>query len=168
MSLQTSVSFDFSEAIAGLPRGNVNRTNDRYAEVVIQSGVLVCQGTDDKQCKLPTSSAEVGKALGIAPARVTSDSRFPSTATAGSTYQIGDNVGAIPEGAVWVYVEDAVTAGSTPYVRFADNSMLTQKGAFCSDASNPGGGATAAALTGSRYLTSTSGAGLALVAINLP
>lgn len=168
MSVQTSVSNDFAVAIAGLPRGPVNRTNDRYAEVVIQSGVLVCQGTDDKQCKLPTSAAEVGKGLGIAPARVTSDSRFPSTATAGSTYQIGDNVGAIPEGTVWVYVEDAVTAGNSAYVRFAANSPRTQKGAFRSDGDDPGGGATAAVNNSIKFLTSTAGAGLALVAINLP
>ena len=168
MSLQTSVSFDFSEAIAGLPRGNVNRTNDRYAEVVIQSGVLVCQGTDDRQCKLPTSAAEVAKALGVAPARVTSDSRFPSTATAGSTYQVGDNVGAIPEGAVWVTVEDAVTAGNSAYVRFAANAPRTQKGAFRSDGDDPGGGATAAVNNSIKFLTSTAGAGLALVSVNLP
>jgi hypothetical protein len=168
MSTQTSVSLDFSAAIAGLPRGNVNRTNDRYAEVVIQSGVLVCQGTDDKQCKLPTTSAEVAKALGIAPARVTSDSRFPSTNTAGSTYQIGDTVGAIPEGAVWVTVEDAVTAGNSAYVRFAANSPRTQKGAFRSDGDDPGGGATAAVHNSIKFLTSTSGAGLALVSANLP
>lgn len=167
MSLQTTVSLDFAAAIAGLPRGNVNRTNDRLAEVVIQSGVLVCQGTDDKQCKLPTTGAEVAKALGIAPARVTSDSRFPSSNTANSTYQIGDTVGAIPEGAVWVIVEEAVTAGNPCYVRFAANAPRTQKGAFRTDVDDSGG-ATAALLSGAKFLTSTSGAGIALVAINVP
>lgn len=163
MSVQTSVAFDFEAAIAGLPR-QVVRTHDRLAEVVIQSGVLVCQGTADSQCKLPTSEAEVGKALGVAPSRVTSDSGFPTTNTAGSTYQIGDNLGAIADGNVWVPVEDAVTAGGTPYIRVSPNGGRTRKGAFRSD----GDSGSAFALSGARYLTSTSGSGLALVALNIP
>lgn len=167
MSVQTSVSLDFEAAIAGLPR-QVVRTSDRIAEVVIQAGLLVCQGTADGQCKLPTSASEVGKALGVAPARVTSDSRFPSTSTAGSTYQIGDNCGAIADGTVWVTVEEAVAAGDPCYVRFATNGGLTTKGAFRNDDSDPGGGATAALLSGARFMTTTSGSGLALVALTTP
>lgn len=164
MSVQTSVDTDFAVAIAGLPRGIVGRTIDRIASTVIQSGTLVVQGASDGVCKRPASSGDVGKALGVAPARVTSDSRFPSTSTADSTYQVGDNVGAIAEGHVWVVVEEAVSAGAACYVRHTANGGNTLLGAFRSDADT----ANAALLSGARYLTSTTGSGLALVAINVP
>jgi len=163
MSLQSTVDTSFAVAIAGLPRGDVLSTNDRYAEVAIQAGVLVCQGTADGQCKLPTSDAEVAKGLGIAPCRI-NDSRFPAGGVAGVTYQIGDTVGAISRGKVWVPVEDAVTAGSPAYARHTANGGNTQRGAFRSDTDS----GNAAAVTGCRYLTSASGGGLALVDLNLP
>lgn len=163
MSVQTSVDTNYAAAIAGLPQGDVISTNDRYAEVAIQAGVLVCQGTADGQCKLPTSSGEVAKGLGIAPSRI-NDSRFPSGGSAGVTYQISDTVGAISRGKVWVTVEDAVTAGSQAYARHTANGGNTQRGAFRSDADS----SNAAAVTGCRFLTSTSGGGLALVDLNLP
>lgn len=164
MTVQTSVLTDFAAAIAGGIQGTPARTMDRIAAEVIQAGVVVCQGSADATCKLPASSGDVGKALGIAPSRVTSDSRFPTSYTDGSTYQTGDNVGAIASGAVWVIVEEAVTRGGTVYVRHTANGGNTQLGACRSDADT----ANAAALTGARYLSTTSGAGLALVAINVP
>ena len=164
MAVQTSVSNDFPRALAGMTRGTPSRTVERAAASAIQAGVLVCQGATDGACKLPANSGDVGKALGVAASRVASDSRFPSTLTAGVAWQTGDIVEAIAAGAVWVIVEDAVNAGAACYVRHTANGDLTQLGAFRSDADS----SNAAALTGARFLTSTDGAGLALVAINVP
>jgi len=162
MSLQTSVAFSLQPAFAGQVEGSHISTNNGEAEVVIQSGLFVTHGTDDGMLKLPTSSGEVATGLGIAPSRVTQDSRFPSGGTAGSTYQIGDTLESISQGKVWVYVEAAVNAGEQAYVRYATGTG-TQKGAFRNDADT----ATAAAIS-ARFRTSTSGAGLALLEINLP
>ena len=149
--LQSTVDTSFAVAIAGLPRGDVLSTNDRYAEVAIRTGVLVCQGTADGQCKLPTRRCRgVAKGLGIAPCRI-NDSRFPAGGVAGVTYQIGDTVGAISRGKVWVPVEDAVTAGSPAYARHGQRRQHAAR-AFRSDTDS----GNAAAVTGCRYLTSAS------------
>ena len=168
MSVQTSVLFDFPLSAPGVVKGSPVAVNTRVAEVAIQAGLFVCQGTADGQGKLPTSAAEVAKGLGFAPAFPTNDSRFPSGGTAGFTYQIGDTVEAVI-GQGWVTVEEAVTAMDAVYVRWADgNGGLVQKGAFRKSADQVAAADTATAVTGARYLTSASAGGLALVAINLP
>lgn len=162
MSLQTSVDSDFAVAIPGGIRQAI-LTHTRLAEVAIQAGLFVCQGTADGQCKLPASSGDVAKGLGLAPSRVSHDAVFPSGGTAGFTYQIGDTVGAVI-GTGWVTVEEDVSAQDAVYVRYATGGGGSQKGAFRKSADT----STAAAVTGARYLTSASAGGLALVAINLP
>lgn len=164
MAVQTTVSFDHAVAIAGGVRGVVPQTRTRVAEVAIQAGLAACQGTADAQCKLPTTSGEVAKVLGIAPSRVTSDPNFPPGGTAGFAYQIGDAVDLVPEGQVWVVVEESVVAMDPVFVRFATGAGGSQKGSFRKSADT----ATAAQLTGARYLTSASANGLALVEINVP
>lgn len=163
MSVQTAVLDQFPLSAPGVVQGYPVATNPRVAEVAIQAGLFVCQGTADGQCKLPTSSGECAKGLGIAPAFPANDSRFPSGGTPGVTYQIGDTVEAVI-GQAWVTVEEAVNAQDAVYVRYDTGSGGSQKGAFRKSADT----STAAAVTGARYLTSASAGGLALVAINLP
>lgn len=163
MALQTEVAFDFEPAIAGLVHGPTPNTNDRVAEEEIQAGLFVCQGAEDGTCALPASSGDLAKGLGVAPSRVTSDSRFPSTSTPGVTYQEGDTVGAVNRGKIWVQVEEAVDAGDEAFVRFAAGAGGTQLGAFRKSADT----ATAAAIV-ARYRTSAAEDGLALLEINIP
>lgn len=136
----------------------------KIAEVAIPCGLAATQGTADGQCKLPTTAEEVAKCLGVSiylPMR----NELPL----GADYAIGDRVLVAQEGvAVWVAVEEAVSAGSQAYVRFASNSSLTQKGAFLDNASVTGGAATAAPLPNCRFITSSAGAGFAAVLLNLP
>jgi len=136
-------------------------TNTCVAQVAIQAGLFVVQGTAGKG-KLPTSSGDVAKGLGIAPSRV-HDSVFPSGGTPGVTYQIGDTIGSICRGRVWVTVEEAVDPMDPVYIRY-DTGTGSQKGAFRKTADS----STAALLGGARYLTGALANGLALVDINLP
>lgn len=163
MSVQTTALTDFPLSAPGVVRGSPVAVHTRVAEVAIQAGLFVCQGTADGQCKLPTSSGECAKGLGFAPAFPTNDSRFPSGGTPGVTYQIGDTVEAVI-GQGYVTVEEAVTAQDAVYVRYDTGSGGSQKGAFRKSADT----STAAAVTGARYLTSAGAGELALVAINLP
>lgn len=164
MGLQISVAFNPDPAIAGHVHGFVEAENCRAAEVAFNAGLFVVQGTEDAQCKLPTTSGEVAKGLGITPSAVaSSDPNFPLGGT-GETYQIGDHVPAVSRGKVWVQVEEAVVAGDIPFVRYATGAGGTQKGSFRKSADT----ATAASLTGSLYLTSAAEDGYALVSVNLP
>src|SRR5690606_13831293 len=133
------------------------------AEVNVPCGLAVCIGSSDNKAKLPTSAAEVAKCVGVAiylPLR----KELP----AGADYAQGDHLLYLEKGEIFVAVEGAVTAGEQAYVRFAANGELKQKGAFCADASLSAGTPTAAKLPGSRYTSSTTGAGIAKVRLNLP
>lgn len=160
MSVQTSVSTDLAAAFAGDIRGTDCVEEVPYAEVAINPGLFVCQGTADNQGKLPTSSAEVAKGLGVARSNVARDPNFP---TSSATYPIGSGVPVVRRGLVWVRVEEAVTPASTVYVRY-DTGTGSQKGAFRASADS----STAAAVTGAKYRTSASADGLALLDLNLP
>ena len=168
MGVQTSVLNDFPLSAPGVVRGSPVAVNTRVAEVAVQAGLFVCQGTADGQCKLPTSAAECAKGLGFAPAFPANDSRFPSGGTAGVTYQVGDTVEAVL-GQGYVLVEEAVSAQDAVYVRWADgNGGHVQKGAFRKSVDQVAAADTATAVAGARYLTSAGAGELALVAINLP
>jgi len=162
MGVQTSVEFQPALGIPGGVHGSDPMTNTCGAQVAIQAGLFVVQGTAGKG-KLPTTSGEVAKGLGVAPSRV-HDSVFPSGGTAGVTYQIGDTLGAICRGRVWVTVEEAVDPMDPVYVRYDTGAGGSQKGAFRKSADT----STAALLSGARFLTGAAANGLALLDINLP
>lgn len=161
MAVQTSVLSNYPVAFPGDVRGSDYAENNRMAEVAINPGLFVCQGTRDEQCKLPTSSAEVAKGLGIARSNVSRDPNFPTSG--GATYPIGDTVSAVYRGHIWVTVEEAVTPFSPVYVRY-DTGSFSQKGAFRASADS----STAALVTGAKYLTTAGINGRALVDLNLP
>ena len=167
MGVQTQVFLDFNPAVEGGVR-NARMTRSRVAEVALNNGLLVSQGANDAGCKLPTSAADVGKAIGIAPYRPTSTVGFPSTQT--TEYAQGDNVGAVSQGQVWVRVEEAVAPFSPVYVRFAIDTggSFTNVGTFRASPDPVGGVATAALLPNAAYLTTAAAGQLALVEINLP
>lgn len=166
MAVQTSVSDTLAAAIPGMVRGSPAGMKTRVAQVAMQGGLLVVQGTRDEQCKLPTVSTDITsvlKPLGITRDNIARDPNFPSGGTAGYTYQIGDSVEIVSQGQVWVTVEEAVAPGDDVYVR-CDTGTGSQKGAFRSSADS----STAALLAGAVYRTTAAADGLALVEINLP
>jgi len=160
MSVQTSVSFDFAAGYAGDAVGDIIRQENKIAQVDINPGLFVCQGSSDGKVKLPTSSAEVAKGIGIAQSAVHRDPNFPS---AGATYPTGETVPIIRNGLVRVLVEEAVTPFDPVYVRY-DTGSASQKGAFRASADS----STAALVTGAKY-RGTAGAGeLVIVDLGLP
>ena len=166
MAVQTSVSDNLAAAIPGMVRGSPHHSMTRVAQVAMQGGLLVVQGSADEKCKLPTASTDITsvlKPLGITRDNIARDPNFPSGGTAGYTYQIGDSVEIVSQGEVWVQVEEAVAPGDDVYVRY-DTGSGSQKGAFRSSADST----TAALLSGAVYRTTAAADGLALVAINLP
>jgi len=160
MSVQTSVSTNFAAGYAGDPLGDLIDEENKLAAVAINPGLFVCQGATDGVCKLPTSSAEVAKGIGIARSNIARDPNFPS---ASGTYPIGDTVSVIRKGRVWVTVEEAVTPFDPVYVRY-DTGTGSQKGAFRASADS----STAALVTGAKYRTTAGAGALVLVEINLP
>lgn len=169
MAGQTSVDFNPAVAIEGLiSRTFAHHTRDRCTTVDVDNGLLVVQGARDGQCRLPTSAADIAKALGIAPYRATQMPSWPPGATT-AHYQIGQCIAAVNRGRVWVKVEEAVAPFDPVFVRHANgNGGRIQKGAFRKSADQVAAADTATQLASAVYLTTASALGLALVEINLP
>lgn len=169
MSIQTSMTTTPAAAYAGMVSETVPGFKDLISKVSanasITNGVFVIQGaSDDGECDLPSASGDVTagiKGLGVAIFDPTLMTTWPPGTT--SPYPVGQAVAVLRRGRIWVAVEEAVNAGDQAYVRYSSGGGGTQLGAFRKSADT----ATAAALKGSRYMTTTTGAGLALLEINL-
>ena len=96
---------------------------------------------------LVAGTSEAAAAFGVA-------ARNPTYPTNSKTIANGDGVAIVRAGIIVVQVEDAVTAGSTPFIRGTAGATLTELGRFRSDDGDEGGGALAAARTGWEYLDS--------------
>ena len=122
------------------------------AEAITPGKGVVITADDQTTCEQPDATGEVtgGRFLGIA----LLDHKRTTAA-----YAAGDVVTIAVEGEVWVAVEDAATAGSQPFVRFADPGS-TGLGSFRSDADT----ADAVGLPNAVFTsTQTSAGGLAKV-----
>jgi hypothetical protein len=126
----------------------------RASEAIPPGRLVVLSATDTDECDLPNATGEVtdGRALGVA----LIDRQSTTT-----NYATDDMVRIAVSGEVWVTVEDAVTAGTVPYVRFADPGA-DGLGVFRSDADT----ADAVQLPGALFATTTAGAGLAIVRLS--
>lgn len=142
---------------AGAPHDIVSRAN-----IVddIPFGVAVADiAGDEGTIQLPASSG--AKICGIAQRSLTVEENAASVENA---YPAKSMCAVVKKGRVWVTVEKAVTVDDSVFVRHTANGGNTQKGAFRDD--NDSGNALQ--ITNARFITSTSGAGLAVVEINLP
>jgi hypothetical protein len=159
--MQLSYSNTNAVGLAGMiadngPRDVLSRANP---SVEIPYGVAVTKGTTDKDVKLPTTSPEAVAMLGVA--IISND--IPNTAYGTAPkYPVKSAVSVMRKGRVWVKVEEAVTAGDQAFVRFATGTG-TILGSFRKSADT----ATAVAIPGTRYLTSASANGLAIVDLTL-
>lgn len=79
-------------------------------------------------------------------------------------FEPGQTMNVLHEGDVIVYVEDAVTKGAGAFTRIANAVAGKTLGTFRSDAD----GGDAIAMTGAKYQSSTTGAGLAILRVNRP
>ena len=137
----------------------------KAAAALVNFGTFVCRRASPadgvEQCANPAASADVtARPRGIA---LKDETRKNSTGGNVGGYAVDDQVVYLRKGRVVVSVEAAVTQDGAVFVRFAAGTF-TQLGAFRGDADT----ASAVALPGATYLTSTVGAGLAIVEINIP
>ena len=162
MAVQTTFSVAQSGAFAGM----LGDIGDHYIRsclneeaVAIPFGVLLKQGTADNQGLLYDTVGGL-TLLGIVAHTHALSNRDLSNADG---VAVDGTANVVRRGAVYVLVEDAVAAGDTVFARHTAGTG-TQLGAFRSDADT----ATADAIPGLQFLTSTTGAGVALVDVNLP
>lgn len=165
-SVQTTYSVNKVAGYPGLVVDAVDTVRaSKAAAAAVNFGTFVCRRTAPadavEQCANPAATADVtARPRGIA---LKDETRRNSTGGFPGGYAVDDQVVYLRKGRVWVNVEAAVTQDGAVFVRFAAGTF-TQLGAFRGDADT----ATAVALPGATYLTSTAGAGLAVVEINIP
>lgn len=152
-----------SETIGSVRRGRevrADRVDSALSTVALPAGALVTYATGGK-LKLPTSGAEVIAGMGI------SIYRSSKTPVSGSDLEFaaGDLVEYVEGGDIDVIVEEAVTPTSAVFARHTANGAgKLQLGAFRTDADS--GNATL--VSGARFISSTSAAGVATLRINRP
>lgn len=144
-----------------------NRISSKVvASVVAHAGRAVCfhAGDTDDQVRVPVSTAEVEN-NNIQGVTILDVSRMSTDGTVGQAVQVGEQVAVLEDGEIWVNVEEAVTPASLVYVRITESSGgAADQGKF--RASADAGKAVIA--FGFKYKTSTTGAGLAKLAVKLP
>lgn len=114
-------------------------------------------GETDEEARAPAATGEVtgGAFLGVAIA----DTTLEQAATAVG-YSSGDTMRLLRAGRLWVLTEEAIaTIGLPAFVRFASGGGGTILGSFRTSADT----ATAVALPGATFRTTTAGAGLVVV-----
>jgi|GEM_PF-3834585 len=114
---QTSYALETSAAFAGMLADLSEHTIRSYRNddaVQIPFGLAVAQATKDDGMKLPAASGDVQKLVGIT-------HNTPARNNIGETSGalVGEMVGVVSDGPIWVTVEEAVTPADAPYVRFA-------------------------------------------------
>jgi len=151
---QTSVSQYGAAGFAGLLADNGTFNTMSYsAEGAIGFGVPVVLGTN-KERQVVAVGTGVGQgalAVGISVSGI-----VEQTSAGVAAYADKDTVGVIKEGRIWVNTEDAVVAGTVANLKlssgkFTDEAVATGIEAFTQFSA--------------RFITGTSGAGLAIVEI---
>ena len=151
---QTSVSQYGAAGFAGLLADNGTFNTISYsAEGAIGFGVPVVLGTN-KERQVVAVGTGVGQgalAVGIAVSGI-----VEQTSAGVAAYADKDTVGVIKEGRIWVNTDDAVVAGTVANLKlssgkFTDEAVATGIEAFTQ--------------ISARFITGTSGAGLAIVEI---
>ena len=143
--MQTTYNESMAVAVVGEPVDCTNRRIDsKYAEETIAAGQAVQIGTEGDQCVVSTD-AVYGVAIQHPTLTMSDDAGLAS-------YDEGDGVSVLRAGRIWVEVDGAVAIDAAAYWDPAS-------GAFNSTSTDN------VAVTGGRFVSSTSGAGLAILEI---
>ncbi len=120
--------------------------------------VVIDQANGDDAVKLPAASADITSKL--AKGFVMHAHSQESSLSGSPEWPQGYAAPILSKGQIYVEVEDAVSEGDEVFIRFQGGN----EGGARSDV----GGGDAVALPGAVYRSSTTGAGLAVVELNLP
>jgi len=167
MSQTTAPAINMSKGFAGL----LGDSSDNHARTGFNAGVLYL----GRLVSLDTASGEDGVKHPAAAGDITTATvagvvghshAFESTPGDGlnPAWPAKSAVPVVDKGYIWVVVEEAVSRGADAFARHTVNGGLDQLGAFRSDADT----ANAVAVPNARFESSTTGAGIALLAINMP
>jgi len=127
-------------------------------------GLVVVQGTSDGSANLPTGATVAADAVGITIKNTDSEVNSGNP-TQVSTFSGGDVMSVMEEGAVAVFVEEAVTANAPVFFRTQNATLADERVGRCrSDVD----GGDAVQLFGSKFLTSGASGDLVKVSLNLP
>lgn len=144
--MQTAYNENMAEAVVGQLVDCTNRRVDsKYAEEAIDAGDAVQIGTDDNQVVVSTDAV-----YGVA---IQHPTLTMSDDTGLAAYAEFDSVSILRQGRVWVAVDGAVAINAQAY-------WDATAGAFNSTATDN------FIVTGGRFVTATSGAGLAILEIS--
>lgn len=169
MSRQTSVSNNPQTAYEGQVDGDaisnviITKIANPSSGLSAGRGIKYVSGSDTK-CDLPggsTDITDVTKFLGVTIFQEAMTGSWPTTATTG-IYQQGQLVSILKRGFIWVFAEVAVALTDTVYCRYTAGSFSVI-GRF----TNTSDSSSAAAVPTAKFATSTTGAGLVKLAINL-
>jgi hypothetical protein len=153
--MQTSYSRYMDPAIAGTLYDISFRRVDSYAVETddVYPGFGVILGTDkEKQVKLAAATTAVVAGIALLQAKEQDEN-------GNVIYKDEQTVPVLNKGRAWVPVIEAVTAGNGAFLVFSG----ANKGKWAAAA---GAGPIASAITGAKFITSTTGAGLAVVELN--
>lgn len=142
--MQTTYNEAMAAGVAGqLVDNTLRRVESKYAENAFDPGEAVQAGTTDGQVKTVAASVY---GVAVQHSGVTLDEN------GSSAYAQYDGVSVLVKGRVWVAVDAAVAVGAAAYWDIAAS-------AFNSDNAN-------VAVSGGKFVTSTTGAGLAILEIS--
>lgn len=159
---QTSVSITPSVAFAGMVGDSELTKNARSyvsaeASAEIQFGIMVKQGTGDDQCLLPTATTD--KFVGVTLHSHAYD-KDTELGTLGLKPKVAVN--ALQQGTVWVVVDEAVSPADAVRVR------VTSAGGAVGTFRKTAVGGQSVNISGfARWLSTTTGAGLALLQLDM-
>lgn len=150
-----------------LANGRADRVDSKVvAGATMHPGRAVCfhAADADEEVRLPGTTAEVenNNIMGVSILDVT---RMNDDGTVNTAIPVGDPVAVLRQGEIWVNVEEAVTPASLVYVRITESSGgAADTGKFRASADS----GKAVIAYGFKYMSSTSGAGLAKLSVLLP
>ena len=163
MSQTTAPAINMEQGFAGLiadgpqPKDVVSRTN-KTGDTPLGHLVVLDLANGDDSVAIPTTFGEIQNS----PVGVAMHSHAIESNDSGDAYwPTKSRLNVLRKGRIWVYVHGAVNAGDIAYVRYQNGNEGRFSNSGDADATPVGSGDT-------KYVTSTTGAGLAVVELNLP
>lgn len=143
---------------SGLPfrvKTKINPTNN-----VLPYGRAVVQGTETRDVLLPTSSNTAFVGITV------NSSLYEKAVTSNGEqgYPAQSVIDVLSSGEIWVEVEEAVAPGDPVYFRHTATTSNPKVGVFRKSAD----GTNAALISQARWITKTTGPGVAILEINIP
>lgn len=157
-SVSEQANYPTSGTVQAAEPGNPRSYTSQESSAEIPFGVcVVLASNEDEGCQLPDGSGDVP--LGVV---VRSEAYARGTELGDTGLKPATTMGVLRKGTIWVATEDAVDPGDAVRVRKVAG-VGEQLGKFRASADST----DCSVLTGATWLTSTSGAGIALLEVDM-